>query len=80
MRISSLHNHKIMNAQTTNNVQRQLNIAKNSENKQILNRLAANRSLDNEVVQALYSRDIKSVTTTLNDLGYERENLLQRLF
>lgn len=80
MRISSVHNHKIMNAQTTNNVQRQLNIAKNSENKQILNRLAANRSLDNEVVQALYSRDIKSVTTTLNDLGYERENLLQRLF
>lgn len=80
MRVTSVNNYVSYNAQTTQSIERQLNIAKNSENKMLLKRLAANRSLDNEVVQTLYSRDISSVTTTLNDLGYEKENFIQRLF
>lgn len=49
----------------------QLRIAKNSNNRTVLNNLALNKELSEEAVQALYGRELNYLTNRLNNLGYE---------
>lgn len=50
----------------------QLRIAEKSSSRQVLLNLAMNQELNEETVQALFSRDFNYLNSRLESLGYER--------
>ena len=66
-------------ARTSEEAQEQMRIAENSKNRKVLLALAANKSLTDEAVQALYDRELSYLTSRLDNLGYEDGSFIRGL-
>lgn len=67
-------------ARNTQDVEAQVRIAENSNNRLVLLSLALNNNLESEAIDALYDRDISYLTKRLDNLGYKKQSWLGKVF
>lgn len=60
-------------ARNTQDSKEQVRIAENSNQRLVLMNLAMNQNLDEDAVQALFSRNLDYLTKRLEALGYEKD-------